>query len=405
MPTQTAGGQEPGQDGMSFANALRDCLACGISFLHGGKQTALLTREAAQILGLGPDQSLDAPLEALPKPLQEIARESISSGSLISERQIELGGHANGSVLRVSAIPLKQGDTGSSVVLVFNNLTLAQQLERRIQQLERLASAGTMAASMAHEIKNALVAGKTFVDLLLEKNKDSELVEIVRRELSRIDSIVSRMLKFAGPSRPSFERTELHEVLEHCLRLVQRQFEEKQVALNHTFSAEPDVVRADEYELQQAVVNLLLNALDATAAGGTVTVQTENVPARLKKDHTGLAVPPRTEIPIHRDRGGGEGRGEGERCCSPDVPPTNSQAVDSLRLTIADTGHGVLPEHMERLFEPFFTTKPGGTGLGLSITRRIIQEHGGSIHVESTPGKGTCFTILLPACKSVVSGQ
>jgi signal transduction histidine kinase len=206
---------------------------------------------------------------------------------------------------------------------------------------------------MAHEIKNALVAGRTFLDLLLEKNNDSDLVQVVRRETARIDAIVSRMLRFSGTTGTSLRPLHLHEVLGHALRLVQPQLSNKSISLEQSFRAETDVTRGDEYELQQAFVNLFLNALEAMSTNGRLTVATETL---------------------------AEGSGGARR----------------LRVLVRDTGTGILPEHMNHLFEPFFTTKDSGTGLGLATTRRIIQEHEGSISVESRPGQGTTFAILLP---------
>ena len=131
---------------------------------------------------------------------------------------------------------------------------------------------------MAHEIKNALVAGKTFVDLLLEKHQDAELVEVVRREMGRIDAIVSRMRRFAGPARPAFREVRLHEVLDHSLRLVQPQLEGKLVSVNRSFQASPDLLHGDDYQLQQAFVNLFLNALEAMGPNGTLSVATDILP-------------------------------------------------------------------------------------------------------------------------------
>jgi two-component system nitrogen regulation sensor histidine kinase GlnL len=248
------------------------------------------------------------------------------------------------------------------VVLVLNDLTPVQQIEQHIQQLDRLASVGTLAAGIAHEIKNALVAGKTFVDLLLEKHQDAELVEVVRREMGRIDALVSRMRNFAGSPRPAFREVRLHEILDQSLRFVQPQLEGKLISVIRSFLASPDVLHGDDYQLQQAFVNLLLNALEAMGPNGTLSVATNLLPASTV----------------------------------PDGPPEAATGTQ-LRLTIQDNGIGIPPEHMARLFEPFFTTKPNGTGLGLLITQRIIQEHRGSITVESQPDKGTCFQITLPA--------
>jgi two-component system nitrogen regulation sensor histidine kinase GlnL len=257
---------------------------------------------------------------------------------------------------------LQAGRKDSGAVLVLHDLTPARQVEQHIQQLDRLASIGTLAAGMAHEIKNALVAGKTFLDLLLERHKDAELVEVVRREMERIDTLVSRMRKFAGSPRPAFREVSLHEVLDHSLQFVQPQVEAKVVSLNRSFQAAPDVLHGDDYQLQQAFVNLFLNAVEAMGPNGTLSVATDLLPP---------------------------GPAPGK--------PADPADPAHLRLTIKDNGIGVSPENMQRLFEPFFTTKPNGTGLGLLITRRIIQEHRGAISVQSELDKGTVFQILLPA--------
>src|SRR5262249_52963525 len=114
----------------------------------------------------------------------------------------------------------QQADEKLNLHLVFDEGSSASHLEEYIERLNRLASLGTLAASMAHEIKNALVAGKTFIDLLLEKNQDAELAEVVRRELGRIDNMVSRMLRFSRPGEFKSRKVHLHEILEHSLRLV-----------------------------------------------------------------------------------------------------------------------------------------------------------------------------------------
>jgi two-component system sensor histidine kinase HydH len=363
MSTKKPAKTEAEQEGLSFANALRDLSVCGIILIDGQNRITTLTEGARQILGLKEEQTSRATLEVLPAPLQKIIRETLSSGRRVADRQVDLPAAGRGVVtVRVSAIPAQPRPAESGVVVVVNDLTSAKRLEQNLWRIDRLANIGTLSASMAHEIKNALVAGKTFIDLLLEKHQDAELVEVVRRELGRIDAIVSRMLKFVGPARPAFGEVGLHEVLERSLRLVQPQLEGKLIALSQSFQAAPDRVNGDEYQLQQAFVNLLLNALEAMEPGGTLTVATEVV--------------------------------------SPDAGPARvgaSAAPAQLRITIQDNGAGIPPENMGRLFEPFFTTKPNGTGLGLCITRRIVQEHRGDLEVQSQPGKGATFRILLPA--------
>ena len=336
---------------------LRECLVCGVVLIDSRQKVAALNDPAKQILGL------DSAQGALPAPLQAVVRETLASGEAPADRQIELEIGGRGKItLRVSAVPLHPARKDAGVVLVLNDLTPARQIEGHLEQLDRLANIGTLTAAMAHEIKNALVAGKTFIDLLLEKHRDVELVDVVRRELARIDALVTQMLKFAGPTRPELSEVRLHAVLDHSLRLVKPQLQTKLISVSRSFEAAPDVLKGDDYQLRQAFVNLFLNALEAMAPNGTLWVGTELVAAdagaRRRAD-----LPDRTE----------------------------------LRVTVKDNGAGIPPENLPRLFEPFFTTKPNGTGLGLAITRRIILEHRGAISVESQLGNGTAFHILLPA--------
>jgi signal transduction histidine kinase len=223
----------------------------------------------------------------------------------------------------------------------------------KMQRLDRLASLGLLSAGMAHEIKNSLVAVKTFVDLLAQKNEDGELTSVVARELDRINALATQMLKFAAPRSAAFTTVSVHDTLDYSLRLLQHQIGGKMISLKRDYRAMPDTVRGDDALLQQVVMNLLLNALEALGMDGELSVSTE-----LVQDHDGARL---------------------------------------LKIKIRDTGTGIPPENLVRLFEPFFTTKKSGTGLGLSISQRIAQEHGGVIEAQSEAGKGSTFSFSLPA--------
>jgi len=263
MSAEEPGKTELDQEGLRFAATLSDCLLSGVIIVNGALKIETVTAGAAQILGLDAGKIKNHGFETLPAPLQEIIREISKSGEAISSRKIDLPVEKHGiHSLRVGAVPvLAPAKAPPSLVLILQELDCAGVLEQNIRQLDRLASAGTLAASMAHEIRNALVAGKTFIDLLLEKNQDAELVEIVRREMRRIDSIVSQMLKFAAPAKPSFSAIRVHDILEHSLRLVQSKVQSGAIALHRSYSAAPDLIGGDEYQLEQAFGNLFLNAL------------------------------------------------------------------------------------------------------------------------------------------------
>jgi PAS domain S-box-containing protein len=362
MPTDVPLNATDGSEEAQLANSaeiLDQCLACGIVAIDARSRITAWSPAAESVLGLAEASALGQSIEVLPAAIRAILQRSLSTGQPDLQRQVPLPGMPGSDRwLRVATTPSRNAEGQlTGVVAVINNVTPARLLDQNLRKLDRLASIGMLSASMAHEIKNAMVAVKTFVDLLINKNQEASLADIVGREMRRIDSIVSQMLRFAGPARPTFGIIHLHQVIEQSLGLVQHHLEGRRINLVRTLQATPDIVRADAYQLEQAFINLFFNALDAMGANGELNVVTEFVPP-----------------------GGPE---------NPDAP--------ILRVTVQDTGMGIPKENLERLFEPFFTTKPHGTGLGLPITRRIVQEHRGIITVSSELHKGTTFTLLLPS--------
>jgi two-component system sensor histidine kinase AtoS len=348
-----------GKPGSDFSRAVRECLASGVLLVEPGGQAAVLSPQAAAVLGL--TGAAECRVDNLPITIKALAHEVMSSGRPAREQEFELRVEGRGLlVLRVSAVPVRS-EGGVGAALVLTDVSSAVACEQRLEQMDRLANLGTLVASTAHEIRNALVAGKTFLDLLLEKNREAELSEIVQREMARIDAIVSRLLKFAGPDNTTIGPVHLHEVLDYSLRLLHPQFESKAIVVERAFHAAGDVVNGNESSLQQAFVNLMLNSAEAMDQKGKLKVTTESL------------------VPDSGRSGGILGA-------------ANSSDV---RVIIEDTGMGISAENMPRLFEPFFTTKPAGTGLGLAITQRIIHEHRGKIDVESQPAQGAAFIVTL----------
>jgi len=323
--------------------------SCGILLLDDQKKITAINSEAARLIGW---RNKNAPptFGDLPDELRELVGTGLKKNGSFQDEQIIFAAHGKTeNPIRTQTIPAhsSKGEI-SGIVVLLHDLTA---LDENMRRFERLATLGTLSASMAHEIKNALVPVKTFVDLLVEKNQDAELSEIVRRETNRIDSIVSQMLKFGVRVKSAFAPTSVHEILDHGLRLIQHELDRKQIQLHRALNAPSDLVRGDAHQLEQAFINLLFNALEALRSQGKLSVATEVVTEDSEK---------------------------------------------KLRIQIRDTGVGIAAENIPQLFEPFFTTKKDGTGLGLPITRRIIQEHRGTISVESELGKGTTFTIHFP---------
>ncbi len=226
-------------------------------------------------------------------------------------------------------------------------------LQENLRRLDRLANLGLVAASAAHEIKNGLVAVSTFVELAAQKSDEPEMAELVRRELRRINGLVTQMLRFAAPKPATFAPVLVHELLDHSLRLLEHQMNGQMITLKRDFAATPDTVQGDESQMQQAFMNLLLNAVEAIGNHGELAVTTQSA--------------------------------------------TDLQGRRRLLLHIHDSGPGITAEDLPHLFEPFFTTKQNGTGLGLAISRRVVEEHRGTIEIQSAVGSGTTFTLSLPA--------
>ncbi|MFM1769438.1 MAG: hypothetical protein RJA22_1967 [Verrucomicrobiota bacterium] len=350
-------------DSPSLAALLGDCLEPGILTLDSDRRLLLVNDRAARLCGLTPaaERPPGAALPGtslLPSALRRLLDEVFRQGAEPGPRQILLADPAGPERLVQVTPAVQRGPAGriAGVTLVLQDLNLASRFELTLQRLDRLAGIGTLAAGMAHEIKNAMVAVKTFLDLLMQGKQDPQLAAIVQRELDRINSIVTRMLRFSSPSRASFTTLHLHPLLEQSLGLLQPHLDGQKVTVDRTLTASPDAVSGDSYQLEQVFLNLFFNALDAMGPNGHLRVHTESLPAG-----------------------------------APGLPDTAA-----VRVTVQDSGIGIPPENLARLFEPFFTTKPQGTGLGLPITQRIIQEHRGVIQVDSHPGQGSSFHVLLP---------
>jgi signal transduction histidine kinase len=332
----------------SPASLLQECLACGVLVVGARERIVACTAEAAGHLRARAARLKNASINSLPAPLPELIRAAAKSGKAVTNREIEIKTPRGGAMrLRASILPVKSR-AQSQVVVVLNNLTSAPVFEQNLRRLDQLASLGALSASMAHEIKNGMVAIKTFVDLLAQKNQEAELTEVVGRELQRINAIVTQMLRFAAPKAAASATVHTHDLLDHSLRLLQHQIGAKMISLQRNYQAAPDILHGDDAQLQQVFMNLLLNAIEAMSTNGVLTVSTKIA--------------------------GGK----------------------QLQIQIQDTGAGIAPENIARLFEPFFTTKKDGTGLGLAISKRIALEHHGAIEVRSEIAKGSTFTLSLP---------
>jgi len=275
---------------------------------------------------------------------------------------------AQRSILRYSLGLLAVGVVGTVAIFWIQARHLAerQRLEAAVAHEQRLSAMGNLAAGVAHEIKNPLNAISMGVQRLRmefapaspeARQEYARFTRIIEAEVSRLNTIVNQFLTLARPIRLTLADEPLAPVLKELLTLLSPQASAQGVTLAEELQLGDTRARFDRQQLTQAIMNVLLNAIQAMPKGGTLTVRAEVI-----------------------------------------APPAGSATGSGTiaRIVITDTGSGIPPEDLDRIFEPYFTTKEGGTGLGLALTHRIILEHRGSIQAENEPGRGARFVIDLP---------
>lgn len=239
---------------------------------------------------------------------------------------------------------------GTQSELARRNTLLVEELKRS----EKLKAVATLAAGMAHEIKNPLTSIATFAEYMKDKRNDDEYIDkfqkVMREEVGRINNIVQQILDFAKPIPPRLEKVDANRVLDGTLDFLSNRFLSKNIKISKDYTQDAFVM-ADPEQLKQVFLNIFLNAIDATQGGGEIYVKTE---------------------------------------------PSEYKDRSHLNIVIRDTGRGIPPSELDKIFDPFYTTKDSGTGLGLAIVHGIVKEHKGRIFVESALQKGTKFTLVFP---------
>jgi PAS domain S-box-containing protein len=275
--------------------------------------------------------------------------------------------HRGRVVLNIRGSALRGlADEVSGAVLAIEDVTDRLTLEREVQQAEKLAVVGQLAAGIAHQIGTPLnVISGSAEYLMMEWGADRprpQELEIIVAQTDRITKLIRQLLNFARPTRMELGPVRMNELLDEVLGLIEHQIAKERISIQTDFQPDLPTLVGDANQLEQAFLNIVVNAWHAMAGGGTLALRTRAVPGG------------------DRLRRGGRG------------------AVPGVEVVIADTGVGIPPEHLPRIFDPFFSTKGvgKGTGLGLAITRRIVEDHHGAVEVSSEVRRGTSFRIWLP---------
>jgi PAS domain S-box-containing protein len=351
-----------------------ESLDAGILVLDFEGKVVRFNRALERLYGLPRDQALGRVFDELfPEALREAMESTMGKGwwrqastSGISRLNLtSLEGEEKVVKLQVAPF-VGSGDEPKGSLVIFEDITARVELETQLQLREKMASLGLMAAGVAHEVNTPLTGISSFTQMLQdqipEEDPRAKLLQKIERQTERASKIVSNLLNFARQGRASFVPVKVNDVIRDVLSLLEHQLTRARVKVRLELGEGIPEVMGDENKLQQVFLNLILNAQDAMASGGWLTIETS----------------------------------------------ASSGEPEEVVAVVSDTGLGISQEDIKRIYDPFFTTKrsgASGTGLGLSITYGIIQEHSGRIGVESLLGQGTSFQIRLPAHRALKTAE
>ena len=261
--------------------------------------------------------------------------------------------------VEVSVEIIGEGDERMGTLVKLKDLESRERISTQLQVSERLANLTRITAGVAHEVKNPLNSMRIWLENLKGTIPNDQglglaqqAVRVLDKEIDRLDSVVKRFLDFTRPPEMHQEEASLREILEEVLAVGRPQFDKAKIKLETNFASDVPFVLVDRQLLRQALLNLLVNAVEAMPSGGQL----------------GVSLARRAEM---------------------------------AEIEIRDTGCGIAPENRQRVFQLFFTTRPGGSGIGLASTFRTVQFHNGSIDFESELGRGTTFRVELPLVRPV----
>ncbi|MBI5044124.1 MAG: GAF domain-containing protein, partial [Nitrospirae bacterium] len=332
-----------------------------------GKGTIVITEELERFTA--DNEDIKKAWDALRLMESELCMPFIYKGEVIGF--LNLGAKGDRSMYNHEDIELFLS-LGKQASIAIKNAQLIEQIKESkniIRRMDRLKTIGDMAAGLAHEIRNPLVPIKTCLELLPERyGKDKEFTERIPpaalQEVERIEALLKEIMDYSRPRSPVLKENNINDIVEKTVIFVEYEAKKKGIKIDREFDNELPMIKVDNEQIKQVLLNLIINAIDAVNGRGRISIKTH------KAAH---ALSPCGKI----------GKGE------------------YVQIEITDNGAGIPEENLERIFNPFYTTKYAskereGTGLGLAIVQEIVTEHCGFIQVRSELGKGSTFLVNLP---------
>lgn len=339
----------------AFSDNVVENLPIGLLAIDAGGKIVSFNQTAEWVLKLTSREVLGKKAgEILPQEIEALTAQLKAERKVIEE-EIDCPLKDGKRIPMDVSVSLLEGDNGTFLgyIILFRDLTEIQELKKEIERSQRLASLGKLAAGIAHEIRNPLSSIKGFATFFNERFKDmpeyQSTAEIMVKEVDRLNRVITQLLEFARPLEVLKKPAPIQRLIQHSLKMIEGEAQSKNIGITTKFSPEIDEVPIDQDRINQVLLNLYINAVEAMENGGVLFV------ALSREDDT-----------------------------------------QKVRITVSDTGIGIRKEDLVHIFDPYFTTKQSGTGLGLAIVHKIIESHKGEVKIESEYGKGTTVTIILP---------
>jgi len=347
------------EDMRTYTRNVLESMANGLITVDRSLRVATYNPTALEILRKSKEEVDGRPIAEL-LPLEDEIKRVLADSDLVLEKEVKITSEGKGKTfvgLSVSSLKEPESRISRGAVVTVRDLTVIRELEQKVIVSEKFAALGRLSAGVAHEIRNPLNSIRGFIQYFQKKlpldEEDYRYTDLMLNEVDRLNRVISKLLAYSKPREPRLSIRSVDEIIDHCIRVVEREAAEAGVDLEKKLDGDSiALVLMDTDQMTQVFLNILLNAIEATPRGGKVFVG-------YKTDEHGRVM-----------------------------------------IQIEDTGEGIPRENLDKLFDPFFTTKKKGTGLGLAIVKSIIEGHDGEIEVESDSGKGTCFTVTLKTYES-----
>jgi PAS domain S-box-containing protein len=355
----------------AYLESMLEGLGSGIVAVDTENRVTLVNEAAVDLIGCRPESVLHEPAKALLGEAADLLSLTMSAGdgTTETEQDLTVAGDRTLPVRFKTACLRSRDGTILGALAIIDDVSHVRELSRQASRVNTLTALGEMSATVAHEIRNPLGGIGGFADVLARKldadDPRRRLVIKITEGIDRLNSVVSNLLTYTRPAQLNLRPVDFVEVVEDCVGFFEidagSRVDEIEVQRDYTIPQLP--CRIDPEQIQQIVLNLLHNAVQAIPGSGWVRI-------RVRSEENAAGLHEWDEM----------------------AAPSSTVAV----LSVADSGIGMSSDVQSKLFRPFFTTKEDGNGLGLATAKKIIEAHGGAINVQSEPRKGTEFSVILP---------